>query len=173
MTIRIDDVHAIRLIASAAAIQFVPGIHHCIADYTESDQLKGGVLFTDYWGNGGSCQIHMAGFRKNWVSKSMLYLAFHYPFQQLGVKKLFGLVPERNHVARNSNLRLGFIVEYLAEDVFNHADGVNGMYLMSMRKEACKWLNMKMPLTEYASESRTSVVRALATMPTYNNLPAE
>jgi hypothetical protein len=166
MTIRINDVHAIQLIANACHVQFVPRIHHCIADYSGSDQLKGGVLFTDYWGNGGSCQIHMAGFRKNWVSKSMVYLAFNYPFQQLKVGKLFGLVPERNYLARNANLRLGFKMEYLAEGVFNHADGINGMYLMSMKKEDCRWLNIPMPLIEYAPIERTSRVQSLASLQT-------
>jgi hypothetical protein len=130
--IRINDVHATMLIAQASIIEFVPKLHHCIADYSADDQLKGGVLFTNY--RVGSVAIHMAGFRPNWVSKSMLYLAFHFPFQQLKVKKLFGAVPERNVAARNSNTRLGFKIEYMTEDVYDYEDGVNGMYLMSMTK---------------------------------------
>jgi hypothetical protein len=171
--IRINDVHAIQLIANACHVQFVPKIHHCIATYDESDRLVGGNLYTDYWGNGGSCQLHTACFNKRAVSKAMLYLAFDYPFRQLKVKKIFGLVPERNHAARNFDLKLGFKLEYLAEDVFSHADGVNGMYIMSMRKEDCKWLDMKMPFIDYAPLDRTSTVQPLAAMPTYNSLPAE
>lgn len=102
-----------------------------------------------------------------------MYLAFDYPFRQLKVKKVFGLVPERNHLARNFNLKLGFKIEYMAEGVFSHMDGVNGMYLMSMTKDECRWLDMKMPYIEYAPENRTSIVRPLDAMPTYNNLPAE
>lgn len=169
--IRVDDVHAIRLIAMASHIQFVPHIHHCIASYTESDSLKGGVLFTDYWGNGGSCQLHVAGFRPGWASKALLYLAFNYPFRQLGVKKIFGLVPERNHVARNFNIHLGFRIEYMVEDVFNHMDGVNGMYLMSMRKDECKWLNMRMPFIDYAPPERTNTITLpLASLPTMGGM---
>ena len=59
-------------------------------------------------------------FNKHAVSKAMMYLAFDYPFRQLKVKKIFGLVPERNHQARKFNLKLGFKIEYLADDVFNH-----------------------------------------------------
>jgi hypothetical protein len=103
----------------------------------------------------------------------MLYLAFDYPFRQLKVQKIFGLVPERNHAARNFDLKLGFKIEYLAEGVFNHADGVNGMYLMSMKKEDCKWLAMPMPFIAYAPEHLTSTAVPLAVMPTYNSLPAE
>lgn len=171
MTIRIDDVHAIKLIAHATHIQFVPRVNHCIASYDEQDRITGGVLYTDYWGNGSSCQMHVACFNKHWASKAMLYLAFDYPFRQLGVKKVFGLVPEYNIAARNFDLKLGFKIEYLAEDVFNHANEVNGMYLMSMRKEDCKWLKMRMPLIEYAPENRTSRIEPpLAAMPTVGTM---
>ena len=169
--IRINDVHATILIARAAEIEFVPKLHHCIADYSADDQLKGGVLFTNY--RVGSVAIHMAGLRKNWVSKSMLYLAFHFPFKQLKVKKLFGMVPERNVEARNSDLRLGFKIEYTTDDVYGYEDGVNGMHLMSMRAEDCRWLAMPMPLIEYAPEERMGHIQPLDAMPAYNNLPAE
>ena len=58
--IRINDVHATKLIAQASVIEFVPRLHHSIADYSAEDQLKGGVLFTNY--RVGSVAIHMAGF---------------------------------------------------------------------------------------------------------------
>ena len=171
--IRINDVHATKLIAQASQIEFVPKLHHCIADYSGNDQLKGGVLFTNY--RVGSVAIHMAGFRKNWVSKSMLYLAFHFPFRQLKVKKLFGMVPERNVEARNNDLHLGFKIEYMIDDVYGYEDGVNGMYLMSMRREDCKWLDMAMPFIEYAPDSLMGPIEphSLSTAPPYNNLPAE
>jgi hypothetical protein len=163
--IRFDDVHAVKLIAQACHIEFVPKLHHCIADYSANDWLKGGVLFTNY--RGGSVHIHMAGFCKNWVSKAMVYLAFDYPFNQLKVKKLFGQVPERNVVARNNDLHLGFKIEYLAEDVFDYPDGVNGMYLLSMSREECRWLDMKMPLIICAPQERTNnITLPLATMET-------
>jgi RimJ/RimL family protein N-acetyltransferase len=149
---RIDDVHAIKAIARAAHIQFVPTLHHCIARYNETDRLLGGVLFTEY--RGGSVAIHMAGFDPHWVNREMIYLAFDYPFNQLKVKKLIGLVPESNVRARNANLKLGFKDEYLLEDVYNGP--MNGMYIMSMRREECKWLDMQMPYIEYAPPERTN-----------------
>ena len=45
------------------------------------------ISITDYWGNGGSCQLHTACFNKRAVSKAMMYLAFDYPFRQLKVGK--------------------------------------------------------------------------------------
>jgi hypothetical protein len=162
---RFDDVHAIKLIAEASHIEFVPRLHHCIARYSESDRLLGGVLFTEY--RVGSVLIHMAGFDPHWVNKSMVYLAFNYPFIQLNVKKLIGMVPERNIKSRNNTLHLGFKIEYLVEDVLGYEDGVNGMYLMSMRKEDCRWLKMRMPYIEYAPKERTNNIELpLAHLPT-------
>ena len=46
-------------------------------------------------------------------------------------------------------------------------DGVNGMYIMSMRKEDCQWLDMQMPFIEYAPPERTNRVDLpLAILPT-------
>ena len=73
--------------------------------------------------------------------------------------KLFGTVPERNVEARNSNLRLGFKTEFLVDGVYGYEDGVNGMYLMSMLRADCKWLDMKMPYIEYAPEERTGPIQ--------------
>ena len=168
MPFRFDDVHAIRLIAHASQIEFVPRLHHCIARYDERDRLLGGVLFTGY--RVGSVHIHMAGFHPQWVSKGMIYLAFDYPFRQLKVNKLFGTVPERNVKARDNDLHLGFKIEYLIEDVYGYSDGVNGMYIMSMRKDECRWLKMKMPYIEYASAERTNSIPPLAAMETVGGI---
>jgi len=163
--IRFDDVHAIKCVASAARVQFVPKMHHCIAQYDDEDRLVAGVLFTDYWG--GSVMMHCAIFGKGLGRRPFLWLVFQYPFVQLRVKKVIGLVPEWNHQARNLNLHLGFKLEYTMADVFNNSDGVDGMHLMSMRKEECRWLNMRMPYIEYAPPERTNRVDLpLAHLPT-------
>jgi RimJ/RimL family protein N-acetyltransferase len=167
--IRFDDVHAIRLIAQACNIQFVPSLHHCIATYSDSDRLEGGVLFTDFWG--GSVAMHVAGFRKGWGNRAIIYLAFDYPFRQLGCKKLFAIVPQWNIVSRNTSLHIGFKIEYLVHDVFNMPEDVNGMFIMSMRKEDCKWLNMPMPFIEYAPLERTNRIDLpLAILPTIGGM---
>ena len=136
-------------------------LHQCIANYDSCDVLRGGVLYTDYMG--GSLQMHMAGFHPNWITKALLFLAFDYPFKQLQLKKVFALVPEWNVLSRNMCQRLGFIIEYRTDDVFNRVDGVDGMYLLSMRKEACKWLEMEKPIIDQAPPERTnSITRQLS-----------
>lgn len=136
------------MIAKQANVRYVPNTSHCIAQYDTRDILMGGVLFTDW--NMGSIQVHMALWGGFGALRPLIYLVFQYAFVQLDVKKVFGLVPEWNTKARQMNQHLGFRVEYLAEDVFSNPDGVNGMYLMSMRKADCRWLTMKCPPIEYA-----------------------
>lgn len=156
--IRVNDTHSINLIARAARVTFVPHLHHCIAEYNSNDSLVGGVLFTDW--NHGSVLAHFAIFqREGGIGRQLLWLAFQYPFVQLGVKKLIGLVPEWNINARNLDLKLGFKIEYKLDDIFNFPDPtLNGMYIMTMRKEDCKWLNMKQPIIRFAPTELVNVI---------------
>jgi hypothetical protein len=163
--IRIDDAHAVGRIARAAQVQFVPFIHHCIAQYDRRDVLMGGVIYTEW--NGGSCQMHIALWGGKAALKPLLWLGFDYPFNQLGVKKLFVLVPEWNWRSRNLCLHLGYRIEHLADDVYDHKDRPNGLYVMSMRREECRWLGMLMPYIEFAAPERTnSIQMPLAHVPT-------
>jgi hypothetical protein len=152
--IRINDVHAIQLIARAARVQFVPHMHHCIAEYNSRDQLVGGVLFTDW--NFGSLITHIAlAPQKGMRCRQLLWLTCQYSFVQLEAKKIFALVPEWNIPSRNLVLKLGYKIEYKIDDVFNNPPPLdNGMYITSMRREDCKWLTMKPPTIEFAPEER-------------------
>lgn len=166
--IRLNDTHAIRVITQWAHVRYTPGESHCIAQYNQTDKLMGCVLFTDW--NMGSIQMHMSLFGGFGGMRPLLWLVYQYPFVQLGVKKVFGLVPEVNIRARNMNLHMGFRIEHLAADVFANPDGVNGMYLMSMRREDCRWLTMKCPPIEYAPLLYTNVAHPLRDMPTLGSM---
>jgi hypothetical protein len=147
--IRLNDTHAIKLICELARVRFVPGESHCIAQYNSNDMLMAACLFSDW--NRGSVLVHSAVWGGFGALRPIIWLMFQYPFVQLQVKKIFGLVPEWNERARKANLHIGFKIEYLTDDVFGFEDGTpNGMYLMSMRKEDCRWLDMKCPPIEYA-----------------------
>lgn len=153
----------------AADVQFVPRLHFCIADYDSHDCLRGGVLYTDFWG--GSTMMHIAGFRPYWGSKALLWLAFDYPFNQIKVKKVFATVPEWNWRSRNFCLHIRFKMEYLVSDVFNRMDGANGMYILSLRREDCRWLDMPKPKITFAPPERTNPIdRPLAQMPTVGGM---
>jgi hypothetical protein len=166
--IRINDVHAINAVARAARVQFVPHIHHCIAEYNSRDQLVGGVLFTDW--NYGSVITHIALVPvKGLLCRQLLWLTCQYGFNQLQAKKMIALVPEWNIASRNLVLKLGYKIEYKMDDVFNNPPPLdNGMYITSMVRQDCKWLRMKPPVIEFAPQERMNhlpTIEELAAMP--------
>jgi len=167
--IRLNDVHAIKLISHYASVPFIVGHHHCIAQYDRNDFLMGGVLFTDWLG--GSIQMHQALFGGKCGIRPLIYLSFYYAFEQVKVKKVLGLVPAVNYKALRLNIHLGFIIEHKVEDVFAHPPGHdNAMYIMSMTKEQCKWLDRPVKIV-YAPEERTQRIdNPLFEMPTVGGM---
>lgn len=125
-----------RAIASASGTVFNPEVDQVIAR-VENGQLLGGVTYQGY--TGASIQMHMAGFDDNWANRDMLWVAFDYPFNQLGCKKVFGQVPESNTRALEIDLKLGFKIVAKVEDVF--PDGA--CYVLALAREDCRWLKLK------------------------------
>ncbi len=134
--IRFNDKSDGEKISTAAQLAYNPSTDVCIAR-VEDGELWGGVVYQGY--TGASISIHMAGFNPRWVNKDMIWVAFHYPFVQLGCKKLFGQVGLHNQKALELDLRLGFKEEARIADVYPEGD----MVLLSMRLEDCKWLSIK------------------------------
>lgn len=127
-----------RRIASAAGVTYNPLADPCLAR-VENGELLGGVTYQGYTGRGGSIQMHMAGFAPRWADRDMLWVAFDYPFNQLGCNKVFGQVPESNPKALEIDLRLGFKIEAKIEGVF--PDGA--CFVLALAREDCRWLKLK------------------------------
>lgn len=130
-----DHSHGYAIAARAGAV-FNPAVDTCIATVRDG-QIAGGQIYSDY--TGVSLTMHVAGFDPMWISIDMLWVSFHYPFIQLGCKKIFGQVPEDNIKALEFDLKLGFKEEARIRDVFPSGD----LILLSMRREDCKWLKIK------------------------------
>lgn len=130
-----NSVDGMAIAAKAGAI-FNAACDMCVAR-VEKGELYGGVIFSGY--TGASMNIHMAGFRPNWCNRDMVWVAFHYPFVQLEVKKLFGQVGVHKPEVIKIDLQLGFKIEATIKDVYPEGD----MLLLSMYKEDCRWLTMK------------------------------
>jgi len=141
MGYRINDVHATKLMMKYASTTFVPEKDWSVARYDSKDCLLGGIIVNAYTGIGGSCELHVCSFRSNWASKTLLYHGFHYPFVELKVRKIIGLVPESNWRAYRLDTHLGFKEEAYITDVFPFEP--SGYYVLSMYKEDCKWLKME------------------------------
>ncbi|QIG66918.1 N-acyltransferase protein [Rhizobium phage RHph_TM3_14A] len=105
----------------------------------ENGELYGGVIYENYTGAGGSLLAHVAGFRKNWLNRDMLYIMFDYPFKQLGCRAVFLQVASNNEASLRFAKSLGFKEYVVLEDVFPDAD----MILLKMKREECRFLNVK------------------------------
>jgi RimJ/RimL family protein N-acetyltransferase len=104
---------------------------------TENGKLIAGVVF-DYF-NGASINMHVAAVGKRWMTREYLHFCFWYPFEQLKVKRINGLVPESNLAARKFDEHLGFELEARLQDAHPSGD----VLVYRMFKKDCRWLNMK------------------------------
>jgi RimJ/RimL family protein N-acetyltransferase len=83
--------------------------------------------------------MHLAGTGKRWMDRELLFAAFDYPFNQLELNVVLGLVDSSNEDAINLNTKLGFRTAHRIVD--GHPDG--DLILFEMRREDCKWLRGK------------------------------
>lgn len=124
-------------LAKAAGTDYNPKAHANFCR-VRGNKLVGGVIFSTYTGE--SIAIHMAGWVPRWANRDMLFMAFDYPFNQLGVKRLFGLVPESNTKALDIDLKLGFKIVTRIEGVYR--ENVACMVLC-MERDDCRFLGIR------------------------------
>lgn len=123
-------------IARAAGTRFIPMIDIAISRVRDDD-LLGGVVFNNYTRE--SIEIHSASFDNHWGSRDLIFVIFDYPFNQLGVKRLFGRVAEHNVRAIRLNTKLGFKPVARIEGVYRH--GI-ACIVMRMDREDCRFIGM-------------------------------
>ena len=138
--VRFNDFDHAKAIAEAAGVPFNPLNDICISRVDAKGELMGGVLYNTYTGRGGSINLHYAGFHPRWFNRTMLFVCFDYPFNQLGVKKIFGQVPAKNAHAIRVNLHMGFRHE-LSEPI-KDAYPDDDMVVLSMYRADCKYLGV-------------------------------
>lgn len=71
--------------------------------------LVGGVLYEGFTKK--NIFMHCAGRGKKWISKSLLRVAFSYPFMQLGCDRVSAWVEDRNEESKNLVEKIGFTEE--------------------------------------------------------------
>jgi RimJ/RimL family protein N-acetyltransferase len=89
-----------------------------------------------------SCMMHTAAIVPNWISKDLLWACFDYPFNILKVKVILASVASTNTEALKLDRHLGFKDKAYIEDA--HIDG--DLVILAMRREDCRWLDIKTPL---------------------------
>jgi len=118
--------------------RFNPLVDQCIARVTPKGKLLGRVIYSDYTGPGGSIQIHVTAWEKRWISRALLFMVFDYPFNQLGVKKIFG------HIKRSDEetLRFAFNAGFKAEAGLDGVYPGDDLIIVALYREGCRFLGL-------------------------------
>lgn len=95
------------------------------------------VGYEDY--NGASVRMHVAGEGRRWMTREYLWYCFYYPFEQIKVKKILGLVHSANVDAIRLDKHLGFVHEATITDAVPNGD----LLILTMTKEQCRFLTKK------------------------------
>jgi len=108
--------------------------------WVEKGVLKAVVGYTDT--NGKTAQIHVAADGKNWMRREFLWFTFYYPFVQLKLNWLIGVVNATNAKALKMDTNIGF--EEFTRIPDGYADGED-LILLRLHREhprVQKWLSL-------------------------------
>jgi RimJ/RimL family protein N-acetyltransferase len=110
-------------------------------------QLKDGNLvavagYTNFMPK--ACEIHIGSVGEHWASKDFIWAVFDYPFNKLGLSVILGQICADNIDALKLNRHLGFKV--VAEIPDAHMSG--DLVIMAMKKEECRFLNIRCSLNK-------------------------
>lgn len=100
----------------------------------EHYQTLGVVVFDAFTPH--DCAMHIVIEDKRCVTRRILKQVFDYPFNQLGLRRVTGLVPESNVAALAFDYRLGFVQEGRKKWGMGDEDEI----ILGMTKEHCRWL---------------------------------
>jgi L-amino acid N-acyltransferase YncA len=105
-------------------------------------QVENGILRAvvgyDHF-TGKSCQMHVAGTGKTWMTRELLFAVFDYPFRELGLNVVLGIVDSSNADGLAFNRRIGF--REVHRVVNGHPDG--DLVIFEMQKADCRWLSLR------------------------------
>lgn len=99
-------------------------------------ELVAGVIYEGY--NNYNVWMHVAAEPgAKWLNKEFLRYCFHYPFVELGCKRVSGYVEAHNAPARRFDEHLGFRQEAVLQGAASDGGDV---ILYVMRREDCRYL---------------------------------
>jgi len=113
-----------------------PAVDAPIAVYRDGI-LRGGVVYSDFTGE--SVCVHVAGFAPGWLTRTFLFMAFDYPFTQMGVQRVFSQMREDNLEALGFNRKLGFGPVAYIPGVY---PGNVAMIITKLERAECRWLGL-------------------------------
>jgi hypothetical protein len=127
-------------VAARAKCPYNPETDHTLGVVDDSKGLgrvRGGVIYTGYTGT--AIWMHVAGRDEMWITKEMLWAAFHYPFVHLGCGHVYGMVEADNSPALEFDLKLGFHVIASLPGMFASGPGL----VVCMPRAECRWLRLR------------------------------
>lgn len=84
------------------------------------------------------CNIHIASNgSQSWLTRKFLCAAFAYPFVQLGLRRVTGLVPASNKKALKFDYHLGFVFEGRCRNALPNDD----IIILGMLREECPFIS--------------------------------
>lgn len=99
-------------------------------------ELIAGALYEGF--NGQNVWAHLAGKPgKRWMNRQFLWYGFHYPFNEMGVKRISGYVNASNTEARRLNEHFGYQEEARLKGA---APDGGDVILYVMWRENCRFL---------------------------------
>lgn len=102
-------------------------------------ELIAGVVYEGY--NGTNVFVHVAAVPgKRWLNRDFLAYAFHYPFNELKVKRISAYIMANNLESIRGSEHLGFQLEATLEGAGQ--DGVD-VLIYKMKREDCRYVAQK------------------------------
>jgi RimJ/RimL family protein N-acetyltransferase len=101
----------------------------------EDNKIEWVVGFTAFIGK--TCQMHVINLVESYTPKGLLFAAFDYPFNFLGVEKIIGIVNSLNTRAMNYDKKLGFTEVVRLEGMH---DDSGDLVVLEMNKADCRWI---------------------------------
>ncbi len=83
-------------------------------------KMLAGVIYHDYQPTAETIQLSMAADSPRWARKGVIRGLLHYPFEQIGVQKLWTATPHTNERAIRFNKGIGFTQEAVLAHHFGH-----------------------------------------------------
>lgn len=111
-----------------------PGGRVTIGNARDDGTLLAGAIYDNCY-PGASCAVHLAA-EPGGITREFLWYGFWYPFRELKVRKLIGMVSSANTKAVKLNLHFGYIIE----GVITCACPDGDLVLMTMTPEQCRFL---------------------------------
>lgn len=134
-----QDERVARWVASRMPIfEFGSTPYTAIGLANESGSLLAGVVYQNYTKT--DIHMHVAALEgRRWLCKAFLGEGFRYPFEQLGCRRVTGLVPGKNTLAQEFDEHLGFTWEGRVRKILPDGDD---LLIYGMLCEECRWLNV-------------------------------